>query len=1227
MFDKVLIANRGAIACRVMRTLKRMDIKSVAVYSEADRYAKHVLDADEAFCLGPAPVQASYLNADQVIKAAQATGAQAIHPGYGFLSENPAFVEACDEAGLTFIGPTAEQMRAFGLKHAARELAQSVQVPLCPGTGLIQAEDEAIHAAEEIGYPLMVKSTAGGGGIGIRLVRKKEELIEAISSVKMLGKNNFGDSGLFIEKYIERARHIEVQIFGDGKGSVIALGERDCSTQRRNQKVIEECPAPRLSDNIRAAMCDAAVKLGQTVSYRNAGTVEFIYDDDTEAFYFLEVNARLQVEHGVTEEVYKVDLVEFMVKQAAGELEPLDHFGFKPEGSAIEVRIYAENPSADFRPSAGKLTLTHFPESLRCETWVESGSDITAFYDPMIAKIISYSGTREQSIQHLKDGLQKTKLHGIETNKEYLIDILQDATFVDGKMTTTFLKDFIHHPHTVEVLQAGTMTLVVDYPGRLGYWAVGVPPSGPMDHYALRLGNRMLGNEESAPGLEMTITGCSLKFNTATHIVLTGAFMEAKLDDEAIEYWKVVSIKPGQILKIGKLKGAGARAYLTIKNGWDVPEFMGSCTTFSLGQFGGHGGRPLQATDVLHLQKEKEKEQAQVGVLENSFQTIDSSLIPSYSNSWEIGVLYGPHGAPDFFTDEDIEMFFSTDWEIHYNSDRTGIRLIGPKPTWARKDGGEAGLHPSNIHDNAYAVGTIDFTGDMPIILGQDGPSLGGFVCPAVVVQAELWKLGQLKAGDAVRFIRWSYDEACAREEAQNKTIQALSMVTVERSSSEQKEHRLDEAVIHQLPEKDLNLSVVYRGAGDKYVLVEYGPMALDMNIRFRVHALMEYLQKLVLPGIIDLTPGIRSLQIHFDNGTLPLKDLMDLLVEAEHNLPSVEDMEVSSRLVHLPLAWNDDSIQKAIDHYSQSVRQNAPWCPSNIEFIRRINGLNSIDDVYRIFFDASYMVLGLGDVYLGAPVATPIDPRHRLVTTKYNPARTWTPENAVGIGGAYLCIYGMEGPGGYQLCGRTIQVWNTYKQTADFKEGKPWLLRFFDQLRFYPVSHDELMQIRSDFPQGQFKLKVEEKTFSLKDYNAFLKDNAQSISEFKTTQQKAFIEERERWVAAGQNIFTSVDPSLTRDHDNDCTIDVPENGEEIPSVITGNVWKIEVEEGQVVDEGDTIIIVEAMKMETRILAPFDGTIHSVHCEEGKPIQAGQTVTVLIKDKDKGKVKHKETKA
>jgi urea carboxylase len=1200
MFKKVLIANRGAIACRIIRTLRQMEVKSVAVYSEADRHSLHVRLADEAVEIGPAPAAQSYLRADKILGAAKATGAQAIHPGYGFLSENPGFAEDCAAAGIAFIGPTPEQMRAFGLKHTARDLAEHNKVPLLPGSGLLADAGHAQAEAARIGYPVMLKSTAGGGGIGMRLIWSADELVEAFRSVERLARANFKEAGIFLEKYVEHARHIEVQIFGDGKGRVVALGERDCSVQRRNQKVIEETPAPGLTDAQRSSLLATAVRLGEAVGYRSAGTVEFVYDTLSGQFYFLEVNTRLQVEHGVTEEVTGVDLVEWMVREAAGELD-LSGFKADPKGASMQVRLYAEDPGKDFQPAAGVLTEVAFPADARIETWVERGAAVPPFYDPMVAKIIVKGSDRAEALSKMQQVLANTRVAGIETNLGYLAQIVRDTVFMDGRQTTRYLNAFHYHPATLDVIEPGVQSSIQDWPGRTGYWDVGVPPSGPMDALALRLANKLAGNEEGAAALELTVAGPTLRFNCDSVIALAGADMGAELDGQPLANWAAHAVKAGSILKLGAIKDTGCRAYLAVCGGFDVPDYLGSKSTFTLGQFGGHAGRTLRVGDVLHLSM---AEASDIGA------ALPTALTPAYTHAWEIGVLYGPHGAPDFFTDADIEMFFATDWEVHYNSSRTGVRLIGPRPQWSRKDGGEAGLHPSNIHDNAYAIGAVDFTGDMPVILGPDGPSLGGFVCPATIVQAELWKMGQLRPGDTVRFKRLSQAQAERMEAAQDDVISGLAAPAAPALVSDG--GPLAEPVLHRTPETDNPVAVVYRRAGDKYLLVEYGPLVLDLNLRFRVHALMTQLQADAVPGILDLTPGIRSLQVHYDSRVLPLSRLMDILLAAEKALPAIEDMQVPTRIVHIPLSWDDAATKLAIEKYMQSVRKDAPWCPSNIEFIRRINGLESIEDVKRIVFDASYLVMGLGDVYLGAPVATPVDPRHRLVTTKYNPARTWTPENAVGIGGAYMCVYGMEGPGGYQFVGRTLQMWNRWRQTANFTDGKPWLLRFFDQVRFFPVSEEELLKIREDFPLGRYQLKVEETTFSLREYNQFLADNNASIAAFKTQQQASFDAERERWRESGQAEYAS---DLTvAEAAPDSELDLPENGRAIASHVAGNVWKVEVEEGAAVKQGDPLVIVESMKMEFAVMAPCDGRIHKVFCREGGQVSAGQDLLVLVSE-------------
>ena len=1195
-FGTVLIANRGAIACRIIRTLRRMGIRSVAIFSDADEASRHVAEADVAVRIGPGPAAESYLDVARILAAARETGADAIHPGYGFLSENAAFAEACEAAGIAFIGPTADSIRAFGLKHSARALAEAEQVPLAPGTGLLADVEAAVEAAGRIGYPVMLKATAGGGGIGMRVCADDQAVRDGYAAVARLGAGNFGDAGLFLERFVPRARHVEVQIFGDGTGRVVALGERDCSLQRRNQKVIEEAPAPHLPEKVRAALIDAAVRLGTAARYRSAGTVEFLYDPARQDWFFLEVNTRLQVEHGVTEQVTGVDLVEWMVRGAAGDYAFLDASVPSPSGWSIQARLYAEDPAVDFRPAAGTLTEVVFPDDARIETWVERGSTVSSFYDPMLAKLIVHGEDRDAAVAAMQVALDRTELAGIETNVRWLRDVTRSEDFVTGDVSTRSLERVAHRPHSISVRSAGTATTVQDYPGRIGLWDVGVPPSGPMDPRAFRLGNVLLGNDSDAPGLEVTATGPTLQFNTATRICLTGAEFDATLDGRPVPRNKPLAVGEGQLLALGRVSGGGMRGYILFAGGLDIPAYLGSRSTFDLGEFGGHGGRRLRVGDTLHLAPHPPAVIPGPRAVEG----------PELGPDWTIRVLYGPHGAPDFFSPEDIDTILSADWRVHYNSNRTGVRLIGPKPRWARKDGGEAGLHPSNIHDNPYAIGALDFTGDMPIILGPDGPSLGGFVCPFVVIAADLWKVGQLAPGDRIRFEEVRLSEADAASLAEEAWIEGRSALPD--TGSLIGGH---DAILAELPHQGRRPRVLYRRQGDRNLLVEYGPITLDLELRLRVHAATTALAALELPGILDIVPGIRSFQVHFDGVRLKQAALIERLTAIEDRLGDLNDFVIPSRIVHLPLSWDDPAIHQTIDRYMAVVRDDAPWCPDNIEFIRRANGLANTDEVHRIIFDASYLVYGLGDVYLGAPVATPIDPRHRLVTTKYNPARTWTPPNVVGIGGAYMCIYGMEGPGGYQLFGRTIQVWNTYRQTGPFSD-KPWLLRFFDQVRFFPVSHDELTEWRRDFPLGRRDIKIEETEFRLADYRAFLAENSASIAEFESRRNAAFAIERADWERRGE--FDRV-ASLTEEADDTPAdaVALPDGAELVEAPFGGSVWKLMKALGDIVAAGETIAVLEAMKMEFPVLSPAAGTVAALYVAERQTVTPGAPVLALVR--------------
>lgn len=445
MIKKLLIANRGEIAVRIIRACKEMGIETVAVYSEADKDALHVQMADEAFCIGPKTSKESYLNVTNIVSVAKLTGTDAIHPGYGFLAENADFAELCEELNVTFVGPTADAISKMGTKDIARDTMQLAGVPIVPGSkGIIKNTEEAVSLASEIGYPVIIKATAGGGGKGIRVARTEEELIKGIEITQQEAATAFGNPGVYIEKYIEDFRHVEIQVLADNYGNTIHLGERDCSIQRRLQKLLEESPSPALDSEIREQMGEAAVKAAKAVGYTGAGTVEFIYDYREQRYYFMEMNTRIQVEHPVTEMVTGTDLIKEQIKVASGQELSLRQEDVEFNGWAIECRINAENPAKNFMPSPGKINMYLPPGGLgvRVDSAAYPGYSIPPYYDSMIAKVITYGTTRDEAVARMKRALSEFVIEGIETTIPFHLKLLEHETFVSGEFNTKFLETY-----------------------------------------------------------------------------------------------------------------------------------------------------------------------------------------------------------------------------------------------------------------------------------------------------------------------------------------------------------------------------------------------------------------------------------------------------------------------------------------------------------------------------------------------------------------------------------------------------------------------------------------------------------------------------------------------------------------------------------------------------------------------------------------------------------------
>ena len=619
---------------------------------------------------------------------------------------------------MVFVGPSPECLENFGIKHVARDLAKKAGVPIVPGSqGLLRDADHAIQESKRLGFPVMLKATAGGGGMGLHICQNDQEILDSFALVQSRGKALFKNPGLFVEKYYPKSHHIEVQIFGNGRGQAIAFGERECSIQRRHQKVIEECPSPFVEKHpaLRGLLESAAIRLAESIQYGSVGTVEYLVDDETSDFFFLEMNTRLQVEHGITELCYGVDLVELMLRQAdhvikgevgmrSDDLATLSKV--KRFGAAIECRVYAENPSRDYSPCPGTLQLVEWAnvKGCRIDTWVRTGNVVSSYYDPLLAKFMFHSSSREQTLQGMREMLSNSRICGPPTNIDFLTKFISDSDFVRGNTLTRFLDDFTFNAAAIDIISAGAYTQVQDYPGRPSM-GKGFPHAGPMDALAFQIANLLVANSRGKEGLEITLDGPEMVFLSSAVVALCGAPMEFKLDEQNVPMWSRVSVQARQRLKIGKTTAGGCRSYLAIHGGLpSVAEWFGSKATSPGVGVGGYQGRQLAPGDLLAIVE---------GIPKNLAQplAIPERLVPKYPSHWDILAMPGPYDE-GYLCPEDIDMIYNTKWQVSHNAARGGIRLIGPKPKWARKDGGEGGAHPSNVVEYGYPVGTLNWTGD-----------------------------------------------------------------------------------------------------------------------------------------------------------------------------------------------------------------------------------------------------------------------------------------------------------------------------------------------------------------------------------------------------------------------------------------------------------------------------------------------------------------------------------
>lgn len=1241
---KLLIANRGEIAVRILRTAKRLLIPTVAIYTRSDATSPHVQLADEAAALRPEDVDPvsnarGYVDAEAIVSICRDRNVTLVHPGYGFLSENAHFSSLLAEAGITFLGPRTDTIEAMGLKHEARLLAKEVAVPLVPGSqGLLEDVEAAVKLALEFKFPVMLKSTAGGGGMGLVVCQDADELRRKFTSTQERAQTLFKNGGLFLERYFASARHVEIQVFGNGLGHAIHMGERECSVQRRHQKVIEETPSPFMirHPEVQEKMCAAAIRLCKRIRYASAGTIEFLVDDMTGDFFFLEMNTRLQVEHPVTEAANPgLDIVELMIRQGvaqhdsdAGGLPPgeLDQARYMVAPNqkplhAIEARIYCENPAAQFKPSPGVLQFVELmkAEWLRVESWVETGTTITPYFDPLACKLIVTAPTRSAAINRLLVALQDSKIYGPPNNVTYLRAICESDAFRAGNATTTFLDTFTFIPRAMDVLSGGLETTVQDYPGRrIG---MGIPRGGPMDSLAFRVANVLAGNAPGVEALEITLTGCRLFFHVSSVIAITGAIARVTVDGEQVDMWRSVIVPAGGKVSVGTVKDTGFRVYLAIRGGFPgIPNYLGSKST-SIG-LGGYQGRPLTAGDHIALGNCSP-------ALNEQHKACPPSMVPTYPTEWVLHCLAGPHCDAEFVTPDGCDEFFSAKWKVSSASNRMGIRLEGPPIGWARESGGEGGSHPSNIHDNGYAFGTINVNGDTPVILTNDGPDMGGYTCLCTIVSEDLWKIGQLRPGCTIQFRRVTFVQAVSMIGIRERYFEQLSQVI---SGSEPPnvnvchelftaswEPSLQDPKLHVIFASDPRPMVVFRQAGDSAILVEYGELKLDFRLRGRIHAFETELHKRDIAGVWQLAPCIRSTMIHYDPAVISQSDLLRTLIQVETGLPdSLSEIVFPARRITFPIVLDDRWNRQALERYMRSMRDEAVYLPSNIEYLARNNGLEGgADEALQLLVSSDWLVFGVG-FYDACPFLIPVDPRCRLVGQKMNPSRTYTPRGAVGIAGLVAAIYPIESPGGYQLFGRTLPAWQTWGKGRGFSLQKPWLLQPFDQVHFEPVTEEQYVEMESQFDAGRYIFKVEQSNFSMSEYNTFVASVADDVERFKKRQTRGVASEetRERelsakWMANKQ-AATAQEPAGSEEF----------SGFEgatasVVSSLSASIWKVKCTPGTTIKTPeDVVVILEAMKTEINVEAGEENVGRKVlgfgkGVREGAQVSPGEVLVVL----------------
>lgn len=1222
---RVLIANRGEIACRVIRTCKEHGLFSIAVYSKEDLDSLHVQEADTAVLL-PGVGAAAYINIEQVVKVAKDTNADVVVPGYGFLSENSEFAAALAENGIIFAGPSSESVEKFGLKHLAREISKSCEVPVVPGTDLISDKSVLIESCSEIGYPVILKATAGGGGMGLKVCYSEAEAIEGFDQVVSRGTSLFSNAGVFVEKYIQSGRHIEVQLFGNGLGDIVTFGERECSIQRRHQKVIEEAPSPFVVANngLRKELTSCAKRLAESISYKSAGTIEFLVDDETGKFYFLEMNTRLQVEHGITELVYNVDLVYFMLLQADYELNgsgiPVeilnqslnyDSDGVEvPHGSAIEVRVYAENPVKDFAPSPGILHNVEFPiiENVRVDHWVSTGCKVSPYFDPLLAKVMAW--TPERTSEKIIEVLEKTKIQGPINNIEYCISILKSAEFRRGYTLTSFLGSFVFEPHLIEFVESGSYTTVQDLKGRRKV-RHGVPHSGPVDDLSLQIANIIVGNDKSTEGLECVMKGPTLKFHQSAVIALTGGTFEFFIDGEPVEMFREVLVPRGATVEIGEATGRASKCYLAIKGGLPgVSNYLGSKSCTPSLSLGGHQGRTFLPGDCLEF----------VGSDECSNYVFPSELIPEYNpDTTVVRMISGPHDTPDIVSKEGNEKLYSDTYSVNFNSNRGAMRLDGPSLICSRSHGGDGGGHPTNILEYPYPLCGLSAVGSTMVLFGVDGATLSGFICVSVPTEVDFWKFGQAAINSPIKFELITYDDALLLKKKRDEFIEYISTkpASGDRKFDDQLS-KYEKAVagefLFQEDATDDHPYVAFRQGGERMILIDFGTTEFNLFHNGRQYVLKGEIEKKLSSKVENIELSSGAMCVTFDPFAVDRASLLDELVALERGLPPIETLKVPSRTFRLPLCFDHNALDHCIKRYMSSQRSHAPYLPSNMEYLMKANCIETVDDFKKSVINQPQIVVAVSFLCAN-PLLVLRDPRCRMKTSKYNPARTTTPSGAVGSGSVSQSVYPLESPGGYMIWGMTLPNW--YWDTFGRCHDQPWPLTEFDQVIYYEVDEAELERLNSLHLTKKLKFEPEVSEFDFVSYKKFVDEIDVEYKELLSRKEKAFAEllqaeeddialwEEEKAAAKASKLDGA---DLLSDPDALAVV----------STMPSNVFKINVAKGEIISKTQVLVILEAMKMEIPMRvtdkksaddAKFE--VMEIIVEEGDVVNPGDTLLIV----------------